>query len=115
MRYLLVGLLTLGLAAPASAARAPTKGEKAKISKAAHNSEQTEFFDCFTIDHVRVSTKGPWAGGSLRSCEDEVDVIFGLFSRNAAGKWKLRATGNGSVGCDIAPKKVQKDLDLGCF
>lgn len=99
----------------ATAHRKPTNSEKAKLTQAAKRSKQTESFDYFRLDHVKVSTKGPWAGASLRSCENEVDVIFGLFSRNEAGRWKLRRTGNGSVGCDIAPRKVQKDLDLGCF
>ena len=114
MRILLVGLLCLVLPATASADRTPTKREKAKIVKAARDSKQTDFFDCLTMDHVRVSTRGPWAGGAVRNCDNEQDVIFGLFSRNAAGRWKLRRMGNGSVGCDIAPRKVQRDLDLGC-
>lgn len=113
MRTLIVISLTLLLAAPAALAkRAPTKAEKAKLSRAAHRSKQTDFFDCFKLDHVKVSTKGPWAIASLRSCDDPNDVIAGLFSHKP--KWKLRVTGNGSLGCDITPRKVRKDLDLGC-
>jgi hypothetical protein len=113
MRHLTICLLCLALPTAALAKRPATKPEKAKISKAAHRSKQTDFFDCFKVDHVRISTKGPWAGATLRDCDDEADAIFGLFSRKD-GKWKLRRMGNGSVGCDIAPRKVQKDLDLGC-
>jgi hypothetical protein len=109
---ILICILALACTPVALAHRAPTPSEKAKISRAAHRSKQTDFFDCFKVDHIKVSTKGPWAGGSLRSCDDPNDVIFGLFSHKP--KWKLRRTGNGSVGCDIAPKKVQKDLGLGC-
>lgn len=113
MRALLVlGLILLVSVPAALASRGPTKTEKTKISRAAHRSKQTDFFDCFAVDHIKVSTKGPWAIGSLRSCTDPNDVIGGVFSRKP--KWKLRQTGNGSIGCDIAPKKVQRDLDLGC-
>jgi hypothetical protein len=109
---LLFLMLCLLVPAVASASRKPTPSEKARIAKAAHRSKQTDFFDCFTVDHVRRSTAGPWAGATLRSCSDANDAIFGLFSR--CTRWRLRRTGNGSVGCDIAPEKVQQDLHLGC-
>jgi hypothetical protein len=48
----------------------------------------------------------------VRSCKDKNGAVFALFSHKR--RWKMRRTGNGSVGCDIAPRKVQKDLDLGC-
>lgn len=105
-------LVALAVPTAATAARKPTKSERQKINRAAHRSPKTEFFDCFKVDHIKVSTEGPWAGGSLRSCDDPNDVIFGLFSKKP--RWKLRRTGNGAVGCDIAPKRVQRDLDLGC-
>jgi hypothetical protein len=114
VRVLLAAILCLALPVTATAHRKPTKSEKAKLTQAAKRSKQTESFGCFGLDHVKVSTKGPWAGASLRSCENQVDVIFGLFSRSDSGRWKLRRTGNGAVGCDIAPVRVQKDLDLGC-
>ena len=114
VRVLLAAILCLALPVTASAHRKPTKTEKVKLTQAAERSKQTEAFDCFKLDHVKVSTQGPWAGASLRSCDNETDVIFGLFSRSDSGRWKLRRTGNGSVGCDIAPRKVQRDLDLGC-
>jgi hypothetical protein len=113
VRSLIVCLICLAVPSAALAKRPATKAEKTRIAKAAHRSEQTDFFDCFKVDHVKVSTKGPWAGATLRACDDPNDAIFGLFSRRHR-KWKLRRTGNGSVGCDIAPEKVQKDLDLGC-
>jgi hypothetical protein len=113
VRTLLICLLCLALPAGALAKRAPTKHERAKISRAAHRSHKTDFFKCFELDHVKVSTEGPWAGATLRSCESANDAIFGLFSRRH-GRWKLRRMGNGAVGCDIAPKRVQRDLHLGC-
>ena len=114
MRVLLACLVCLAVPSVASADRAATRSEKSAISKAAHRSSQTKFFECFKIDPVRVSTKGPWAGATLRACENTNDAIFGLFSRKDSGGWKLRRLGNGAVGCDIAPRKVQRDLDLGC-
>jgi stress response protein SCP2 len=110
---LLLCILSLAVPAVASSYRGPTPSQTKKINQAAHRSSQTEGFGCFNVDFIKVSTEGPWAGGSLRSCKDKNAVIFGLFSRRD-GKWKLRRLGNGAVGCDIAPKKVQQDLDLGC-
>ena len=109
---LLLCLVCVAVPSAALAHRKPTKSERAKISRAAHRSKKTDFFDCFKVDHIKVSTEGPWAGGSLRNCDDPNDVIFGLFSHKH--RWKLRRMGNGAVGCDIAPRRVQKDLDLGC-
>lgn len=113
-RLVLACALVLVLPTVASARRAPTKAERAAIKAAAERSKQTAYLSCLEVDHVKVSTKGPWAGATIRSCDDPNDAIFGVFSRKPTGRWKLRRTGNGSVGCDVAPARVQRDLDLGC-
>ena len=107
-----VVLGALLMAATATAERAPTKREATAISKAVHASSATRAVKCFSVGHIEISTKGPWARANIVPCRrgDHALVVLQL----RAGRWYLRDIGTADVGCTVVPKRVRIDLRLNC-
>jgi hypothetical protein len=114
-------LLTAALPAAALASRAPSRSEKQQLRSAVTASKKPPKSvrkGHFKLRNARISTKGPWAKGSVLaggSYSDPFNPIVGLFKRRH-GHWKLVALSTSGVGCSHpkAPKAVRKDLKLHC-
>ncbi|MEA2168089.1 MAG: hypothetical protein QOF76_1389 [Solirubrobacteraceae bacterium] len=113
MRKFLV-LVLLAVPATALADRAPNSSERAAIKAAAKSSSQTQGAGKFKVEHIRVSTVGPWARATLDPKSDSLDTAVAVFKAHGYGGYKLKELGTAQVGCDIVPKKVAADLSLGC-
>lgn len=106
-------LAALTVCAAATASRAPTKSERAAISKALHKSSATGAVHCFSVRQVVVSTVAPWARGRIFPCGGDGDHALAVLQRSH-GHWRVRDLGTSGVGCTVAPKKVRLDLKLDC-
>jgi hypothetical protein len=113
---LVLMMLLLFAAQPADAWRPATTRERAEIVAALVNSGRYVTGHKVTVDHIRVSTKGPWASarGALWF-GNEPDYALAVF-RRVGGRWKITAHSPGTAGveCGIGmPHVVQRDLGLG--
>jgi hypothetical protein len=109
-----VALVTLMLAADASAHRSPTRAESAAISAALHKPNVgIRRGLCFHVRSIVVSTAGPWASAKLVPCSGRGDRALAVLQR-VRGKWRVRDVGTSGVGCTVAPARVRRDLHLVC-
>jgi hypothetical protein len=114
-------LLAAALPAVAIASRAPSHSEKKQLRSAVKGSKLVPKKiqkGNFTLKNARISTKGPWAKGSILAggvYNDPFNPNVGLFKRSH-GHWRLKSVGTSGVGCSHprAPKSVRKDLKLHC-
>ena len=107
-----VVLGALLMATTAAAERAPPRREAAAISKAVRASSAPRAVKCFSVGHIEISTKGPWARANIVPCHRGDHALLVLQLR--AGRWYLRDIGTADVGCTVAPKRVRIDLRLNC-
>jgi hypothetical protein len=113
---LAVTLGALMLPQAASASRAPTALEAARIGVAVHTSPLTVHLpdDAYFVTLMRVSTVGPWARARIMPRPGRsVDAATVVLSRAGIG-WRLRDVGTVDVGCGIVPFAVRRDLLLSC-
>lgn len=114
-------LLAAALPAAALASRTPSRSEKQALRSAVKASKlppKTVRKGHFKLRNARISTKGPWAKGSVLAggvYNDPFNPVVGLF-KHRQGHWKLVALSSSRVGCSHpkAPKAVRKDLKLRC-
>lgn len=109
-------VLTALVPASASAARDPTPVEAQAIDAAVHASSQTSAVpdQDFTVQHIRVSTAGPWAAARLVPRPGTIFSPAFVVLGGGATAWRVRQVGTIDVGCGLAPRAVAIDLGLGC-
>jgi hypothetical protein len=114
-------LLAAALPAVALASRTPSHSEKTQLRSAVKGSKLVPKKirnGHFSLKNARISTKGPWAKGSILAggvYNDPFKPYIGVF-KHRHGHWKLVATGTSGAGCSHprAPRAVRKDLKLHC-
>ena len=110
-----VAVVSVILAADASAHRGPTRSESAAISAALHRPNVgIRRGLCFRVRDIVISTAGPWARAKLLPCNaHRGDRALAVVQR-LRGKWRVRDVGTSGVGCTVAPARVRRDLKLVC-
>lgn len=107
-----LGLGVLGLAAPASAARQPTKSEDSTLLPAVRAQIPPAWRSKSWI-RTRVSTvNSRWAAFKINprsGYEGVVQTAYGYARRSGSG-WVVVELGNSGVGCRRVPSSVRADL-----